>query len=311
MARTALNAPAHRVMQRMPPGISQPPFIAPSFDAVGSGFQDARLPWNTGGAGSTVPQVIGWYGGGQHPLLDVVPATASTTNLAAAQVPTAGTALTLVTSSGSGVVVSSAAQVLLPALTTLPKGTCFIGAQPVYQLFGNVGTPPQMTACYDAGTMLGRSVAIHSVGDDSGGTATVVGWDIYGYLTHATLTLAAIGTVNTTKTFIAVQSVTPNGTLSGSNISVGVADIFGLPLYASAQSAIWGFWNNAIIQGAGTFVAGVTTSPATAATGDVRGTYVPASSSDGTKRLTLWQHPSLARMVAAGINVGMFGVAQF
>ena len=309
MARTALNAPAHRVMQRMPLGIAQPPFIAPSFDAVGSGVQDARLPWNAGGGSSTVPQIVGWYDGEGHPVLDLVPATASTTNIAAAAAGVVGK-MVLVSTSGSGVVVSSAAQVLLPALTTLPSGTVFIGAQPVYQSFGNVGTPPQLTMAYDAGTMLGRAVAIHSAGDDHLATATVAGWDVYGYPTTSTVTLGNIATVNTTKTFIAVASITLAGTLSGANVSAGAADIFGLPFYASAQSAIWGFWNNAIIQGAGTFVAGVTTSPATALTGDVRGTYVPASASDGTKRLTLWQHPSLARMIAAGINVGMFGVAQ-
>lgn len=311
MARTSLNAPAHRVMQRMPLGTSQPPFIAPSFDAVGAGIQDARLPWNTGGASSSVPQVVGWYDGAGHPVLDVVPATASVVNISAAAVPTSGVPLTLVNASGSGVVISTSPQLMLPALTTLPTGTLFIGAQPVYETFGNVGSPPQTTVAYDAGTMLGRAVSIHSVGNDSGATVTVVGWDIYGYLTHATLTMATAGnTVTTTKTFIAIQSITPNGTLSGSNVSAGVSDVFGLPFYASAQSAIWGFFNNAIIQGVGTFVAGVTTSPATALTGDVRGTYAPGAS-DGTKRLTLWQHPSLARMIAAGINVGMFGVAQF
>jgi hypothetical protein len=309
MARTALWAPAHRVMQRTAPGSAQPPFIGPSFDAVGAGIQDARLPWNSGGS-ANVPQVIGWMD--SHPMLDLVPAAHGTTNVAAAQVPVAATPLTLVSSSGSGVVISTAAQLMMPSLVTIPSGSLFIGAQPTYQQFGNVGTPPQQTWAYDAGTMLGRGLIFTSVGDDHLASVAIVGWDIYGYLTHQTVTLSNASTASSTKTFIAIQSITPAGTLSGSNLSVGVTDLFGLPFYgASSQSSIWGFWNNLIIQGTGTYVAGVTTSPATATTGDVRGTWTPGSASDGTKRLTLWQHPSLSRMVAAGVNVGMFGVAQF
>jgi hypothetical protein len=310
MSRTALWAPAHRVMQRTPPGAAQPPFIGPSLDAVANGIQDARLAWNSGGS-ANVPQVIGWMDPGLHPVLDVVPPTASTTNLAAAQAPTTAVPLTLVSTTGAGVLVSSAAQLMLPSLVTIPSGTCFQAAQPIYRFFGNVGSMPQMTGCYDAATMLGRAVQIHSAGNDSAATVSVVGWDCYGYLTHQTLTAGNVGTVTTLKTFIAIQSITLTGTLSGSNVSAGFADVFGMPFYAAGQQNIWGFWNNLIIQGTGTFVAGVTTSPSTAALGDVRGTFVPGSSSDGTKRLTMWQHPVISTMVTSGINVGMFGVAQF
>jgi hypothetical protein len=81
-------------------------------------------------------------------------------------------------------------------------------------------------------------------------------------------------------------------------------------MYAAAASSVWGFWNSLIVTGTGTFTAGVTTTPS-ATTGDVRGTYLVGSASDGTKRMTLWQHPVLPAMITSGINAGLFGAAQF
>lgn len=317
MARTAFYAPAHRVMGRVPPGSggsAQPSWIAPSMDAVGHGIQDARWPWNQG-SNANVPNVVGWYDPGCHPVLDLVPSALTTTAIAAAQVPTAGVALTLVSSSGAGITVSSSATYMLPSGNTIASGTLFIDSVPVYRTFGlTTGSNEYSnTVCYDAATMLGRAVAIRSVGDDSGATFVVAGYDIYGYPLSETITgsSGAPGTANGKKAFKAVTSVTPAGTLSGSNVSVGQSDIFGLPILATAQSALVGYWNNLILYGTGTFVAAVLTSPATATTGDVRGTLVPGSASDGSKRLTLFQHPSLSQMITSGINIGMFGVTPF
>lgn len=316
VARTAFYAPAHRVMGRMSPGsaaTAQPMWIAPSMDAVGNGYQDARWPWNNG-SNASVPNVVGWYDPGCHPVLDLVPATLGVVSVAAAQVPTAGVALTLVSSSGAGITVSSSATYMLPSGVTIPTGTLFSDGVTAYRTFGlTTGSNEYAnTVCYDAATMLGRAVAIRSVGDDSGATFTVAGWDIYGYPMTETITgsSGAPGTANGKKAFKAIASVTPAGTLSGSNVSVGMSDIFGLPMLATAQSALQGYWNNLITYNVGTFVAAVLTNPATATTGDVRGTLVPGSASDGSKRLTLFQHPSLSQMITSGINVGMFGVTQ-
>lgn len=289
-------------------GAAQPPYVGPSFDAVGNGVQDARLPWNSAASG-TSPQVIGWMDPGYHPVLDFVPSQLSVVNIAAAAAGAVGN-MVLVSSSGSGTIVSSSATLMFPSLNTVPSGSLFADAVPLYRFFGNVGTPPQLTGCYDAGTMGARAVAIHSAGADTGGTATVTGYDMYGYLIHSQVTLGSGSTVNTTKCFKAVTQITLAGTLSGSNVGAGWSDIYELPFYTNGQTTFWGFWNNAIVQGTGTFVAGVT-STASATTGDVRGTWVPGSGSDGTKRLTLWQHPVISTMVSSGVNIGMFGVNQF
>ena len=287
-------------------GAAQPGTVAPSLDVGGSGVQDARLPWNTG-ASTSGAQVCGFMDLGQHPVIDVAPSTASIVSIAAAQAAVAGTPLTLVSSTALGITVSGAAVLMLPSLVTIPKSTLFIDGVTAYNAFG---LDTQRTVLYSAATMLGRCLAVHSAGDDHLGTMDIVGWDIYGYPLHQTITLGNNATVNTTKAFKAVASCTPKGTLSGSNIGVGQADIFGLPLYALVQTSLWGFFNNLILQGTGTFVAGVTTA-ATATSGDVRGTFVPGSSSDGSKALTLWQHAVLARMISAGINQGTWGVPQF
>jgi len=300
-------------MGRVAPGsgaAAQPPLVAPSVDCAGAGTQDARWPWNSGSTSSS-PEAVGWYQTGVHPVLDVVPATATTTSLAAAQVPVAATPLTLVSSSGAGIVVSNAAWVAMPSGNTIASGSLFVDSVPVYQKFGVTSGEAGNTWFYDAATMLSRCVRIHSVGDDSNATFTVAGYDIYGYPLTATVTGATAGNdAVTLKAFKVITSITPAGTLSGSNVSAGLVDTIGLPLYAAGASSLWGFWNNLIITGAGTFTAGVTTNPSTALLGDVRGTYVLGSASDASKRLTLYQRPSLAQMIAGGINAGMFGVAQ-
>lgn len=306
MARTALWGPAHRVMQRMPLGTSGgPPNAAPSLDMGGSGIQDTRLLWNSANS-ATGAQVIGWMGAG-HPLLDFVPSTLSTVAIAAAQVPVANTKLTLVSATGAGITVSSSATLMLPSGIIIPTGALFIDSIPVYNRFGT----NDITALYSAGTMGARAISIASVGNDSAAVFNVVGWDIYGYLMHEAITGANAGTATGKKAFKALLSITPTGTLSGSNVSVGQSDVYGLPIFGvSTSNQVTGFWNNLIITGTGTVTSGVTTA-ATATTGDVRGTYLVGSASNNTKRLTVYEHPVLANMVTNGLTNGIFGVPQF
>ena len=68
-------------------------------------------------------------------------------------------------------------------------------------------------------------------------------------------------------------------------------------------------WNSTITDDAGTFVA-ADTATATTTTGDVRGTYVPSSATDGIKRLVM----TIALPgIAVGPNatrIGALGVTQ-
>jgi hypothetical protein len=312
MARTALYAPAHRVMGRNPPGsrlgASQPPAVSMSFDAGGTGIQDSRWQWNAG-TSQFAPQVIGWPDPGLYPVLDVVPPALAAAALAAAQIPVSGTPMTLVASSGAGVIVPTTPTQMFPGGQLVPITGRFIQAIPVYQRFG---FGKQQAYAYDAATMLERCLTVSSVGNDSGASITLLGVDQYGYLMRQTMTMGNAVPVTTTKAFKALLSAVCTGTLSGSNVSIGTSDTLGLPLYAAQQSQLTGFYNNAILYGVGTFVAGVTTQPATAATGDTCGTWIPPSATDGAKRLTLFQRPWLPQMTNAayGLNQGLFGVFQ-
>lgn len=73
------------------------------------------------------------------------------------------------------------------------------------------------------------------------------------------------------------------------DLSVGMGDTFGLPYRVTDAGYLTRTgWAGAVADNAGTFTAADTTSPATVSTGDVRGTFLPATSaSNGTRRLVI------------------------
>jgi len=106
-----------------------------------------------------------------------------------------------------------------------------------------------------------------------------------------------------------VSSITTSGA-TGTALTVGTTDILGLPVrvanvayVASVKS------NNALAQDGGNFTA-ADTATATTTTGDVRGTYAPATASDGIVRTVMGV---LLPAIAVGPNatrVGALGVTQ-
>lgn len=118
-------------------------------------------------------------------------------------------------------------------------------------------------------------------------TVTITGTDYYGQTQTQTLTCNGTSTVTSTKTFKTITQVAVSAALTG-NLSVGSADVFGLP-YAVTDAGylLRTGWNNAVADNAGTFVAAVSTTPS-ATTGDVRGTFLPASTAaNGARRLVI------------------------
>ena len=149
------------------------------------------------------------------------------------------------------------------------------------------------TGFYNRGTCVGRVVSVTGVSAGSGGTVTIKGLDIHGYPMTQTITLAAgVNTVNTTKAFKIVTSVTLNFT-DPNNVSIGTGDVFGFGLLASFFGDVSINWNSAVITASTGFLAAVTTNPSTALLGDVRGTYATQDASDGTKRLIMRVCPTL------------------
>lgn len=89
-------------------------------------------------------------------------------------------------------------------------------------------------------------------------------------------------TTTSTKAIRYVRSITAAGNTT-SGVSIGTTDTFGFPYKVANFGDVIINWNNALITASTGFTAAVTTSPATAATGDVRGTYaVQSGASDGS-----------------------------
>jgi len=141
-------------------------------------------------------------------------------------------------------------------------------------------------------------------------TVTVTGFDVYGQaMSEAITSSAAVSTaVSGLKAFYLITSVTVSGA-TGTALTVGTSNVLGCPVrvpniayVASVKS------NNTLAQDAGTFVA-ADTATATTTTGDVRGTYTPATASNGIVRTVVGillpaiaVGPSATRIGAVGVN---------
>ena len=91
---------------------------------------------------------------------------------------------------------------------------------------------------------------------------------------------------------------------------MGFNNTLGLPLAVSDRGyVIAAKWNSTLADDTGTLTPAVATSPATTATGDVRGTYALSSVADGSKRLVMtiacpaiMAGPNATRVGAAGVT---------
>lgn len=137
---------------------------------------------------------------------------------------------------------------------------------------------------------------------------TITGYDYYGQAMSELITVSVAGTAVTgKKAFFQISGVTISG--SATAVVVGTSDVLGLPVrvfnvayVASVKS------NNALAQDGGAFVA-ADTAAATTTTGDVRGTYAPATASDGIVRTVMGillpgiaVGPNATRTGALGVN---------
>jgi len=206
---------------------------------------------------------------------DTVPTVLNAANICASQTPAAAGALTLLTTSTLG---------------------------------GRYVTRPDGTNVIQLDVPRGVSVTLAAAG--TARTYTVAGFDVYGQAMSENITTVASSTVSGKKAFFQIASVT--GLVGGSStaVTVGTTDVLGCPIRVTDFGYILHIgYNNTIADAAGTFV-NADQATATTTTGDVRGTYTPASATDGIKRLVM----SLAVPgIAAGPNatrLGALGVNQ-
>jgi len=275
------------------------PSIAPSVFIDGVMLMDSRFAVNPDAA----QLKRGWYGTTRIPVVDEVPSTIEANNIAASQTPTAGTPLTLVSTTGAGI--TAGASIVNSATGQTVTGLLAIDGPMVPATFG--ATLPEVAA-WNPATGVARNVRITSAGDDSGATFTVRGYDEYFYPMTETITGADAAAASGKKAFKYIASITPAGTLAGDAVTVGTGDVYGFPLRVDTWGYVEIYWNNALITSTTGFTAADTTSPATATSGDVRGTYAVQSASDGTKRLQIFITPSVANV---GSATGLTGVTQY
>lgn len=282
-----------------PPSLDYNDSAGPSIFVHGTGLVDSRFgPFNGGDITNPLPC---WYGMGEICVLDQAPSAISATNLAAAQVPVAGTAMTLANAS-TGITVLAAPYYL--STNTFPTGARVIDGNPALLSIAALGGG---VSPYDPRTMASRTIQFTSVGDDHLGTVAILSMDQFGFLVHETVTLTNASVATSVKCHKAVISLTPGGTLSGANLSAGAADSYEFGLAAFEFQFVKIYWNSALISASTGFTAAVTTSPATATTGNVRGTYAVQSASDGTKKLQVFVKPVAWHMDTSGL----FGVTNF
>lgn len=281
---------------------------SPSLADLGIGIIDPRFGWKNGGAGGGSVQGYFYPPGVSVMLMDIVPAAAAGNNIAANAHVVNNTPMTLVNASGAGIILMTAA--LTIPMTGLVVPACL--AIDILPGVLNFGTPNPggkgSKSAIDPTTTIARAVEIVASAAASGGHFLVQGFDLYGNPQTENINAAGNATTAGKKAWKFIQSVTPKFT-DPQNYSVGTTDVIGLPWRADVYGYVNATFNNVPVV-APTFVAADTTSPATATTGDVRGTITLPSASDGTKSLQIAMglSPANAKALTPTNFVGLFGV---
>ena len=246
-----------------------------------------------------------------------------------------GPGMVILTTSGTvsqGTALGS--QIIAQLTTTGTYSSVSQGTTGTYQLTGNLTatsgtvtlayqTPSQCAVPNNAQTpsqgnwspqaLLGRAVSITAASGATYTTASVNGYDIYGYPVSENITITAGSAVNGKKAFKYIKSVVLSGGTADTThaYSVGTADVFGLPLRSDTFGDI--IVNNATSLVATTLITAATnylpadrTTPS-ATTADVRGTFA-ATSSSGANKLIVRQSP---QAYMAPYATGLFGLTQY
>ncbi len=321
MARTALTAPAHVVQQRNALGNTlQQPDSAVSLQYGGAGLLDNRLKYNRLNG---TANVIGWATDGVVCTLDASPATIATGASGAIVPSVAATvgAMVLATqaqASTHGTTVLTAPYVALPSLNTIPVGALACQTNIQYLKVGS----RDLSAYYDPTTALSRAVQIAGAATSAGGSFTVNGYDMYGYVQTETLTtVSGSAVVVGKKAFKWIVSVV-SGISDPAVYYLTWGDKYGLGLAVDSSAYVDAYLNNAVVlpgtSGAAQAVTVADTAVAGATTGDVRGTVGPTGLTSAATKIQVFISPSTNRLTgitgASGVTsgnpmeVGLFGV---
>lgn len=290
----------------------------PSLNDLGSGMLDPRAQYSYGyqpGQSATQPTFGFW---GQTGLVDYIPGTISSNNIALTQVPVSGTALTL---TASGTNVTALTCIICPETGKLSTGTLYCidtpcgGSSAAGITFGSAGS----IQIWNPASVCGRCITITGSSQNDGGINwSIAGRDVYGFkvteliagTTGGSTAAGAFGVpITSKKAYKYISAITPinsTGTIASTNVVVGTADTYGFPILVQHPGYV-SIWTGAtssatlvtISSGAHTYGSSLPT--ATSTNGDVRGTYVSsvASSTSGAMRIMMIVNPMVGVADAA------------
>jgi hypothetical protein len=154
---------------------------------------------------------------------------------------------------------------------------------------------------------------LSSSASDTTVTLTAAGYDVFGIPMTETITLNGTTPVLGKKAFKFVNSVKTGVASLVGNITVGTQDVVGLTYRSDTFSYLTLFYTDAGVTANTGFTKADITSPATAVTGDVRGTYALQSASNGAKRVAIWIDPASCNWdIESNLTpFSVFGTAQF
>lgn len=289
------------------------PSAGPSLFYQGTALYDPRLYYSYQPGQASSEPVYGWLGTDRILVIDQVVTTAGENTIAQTQSSTtAGAARTLTLTATDTANATVGVSIVAPETGTTVTGLVAIDGAADTVTFGSDAT----VNLWDPTTMVARCVRIEGSSDDSGGVFTISGRDVYGYLMNEVVTGSISTTAGSTfvvtrKAFKYIASITCSGVINSTGVTVGVADIIGLPLAAPTGAHLMvqissGTQFSTITASTG-FTAASTVATQTSTTPDVRGTFSSTTASDGTRRFTVYVSPQPAAMS----STGLFGAAQY
>lgn len=284
------------------------PDYGPQLISLAVGLIDPRFGYKPGGAGNGSIQAYGWL---DNVVIDQVPSTAAVASIAPSANAAAGVPMVLVGASGGGITVQVAPFTVGPTGLVVPQAALAIDSLPGYLTHGQ----SKAIAVLDPTTALTRAVQIQGSAGAVGGTFVVKGFDLYGSpMTQNIVHPGGAVAATSLKAFKWVLSITPQFT-DAHGYSVGHADTIGMPLRVDRWFYMPAVFNNTWLTASAGFTAADQTNPATAATGDPRGTYALQTPSDGVKRLQIEITIPAANIQRDANNIGSYlgllGVPQF
>ena len=160
---------------------------------------------------------------------------------------------------------------------------------------------------------LARNVQLVAAAGATATSVTVTGYDLYWQPQHEQITVTAGSTVQGKKAWKAILSAAANAADAGHNYSLGTGDVFGFAFRSDKWEYTNIFFNGGFAATSAGWLTADITNPATATTGDVRGTVASASiatvgaASNGTisalaltgRRLAIFQSMPIWNMLQA------------